>query len=345
VRIAVRPARLDQDAAFMVEAVRRHLNPAADEARFEWLYRRNPDGEARAWIAEDAATGSPIGMAAAFPRGIHFRGRGGRGWVLGDFCVADSYRTLGPALQLQRACLAGLAATGAVLLYDLPGAGMGPVYRRLGIAPSGHLRRLAKPLRVDGRIPGALPAVVAGMLRRAGNDALALRDACRVIDRGLEIGVEDGPCGPEYSDLAARLGARHGLCVHRSADYISWRFLAAPHRRYRLLAARRRGALAGYVVLDREGDVGWIVDLVGADETPVIRSLVLAAVERFRHEGLATAALTVLDGHPWITHLAGLGFRSREARPVIVCTGEGRALIPGDGDGKPWLLVQGDRES
>src|SRR5262245_1132324 len=83
--VRIRPADLDIDAEFIVAAVRTHLNPAADHARFNWLYRRNPDGEARAWIAEDGNTGVPVGLAAAFPRQIYLRGRPTLGWILGDF--------------------------------------------------------------------------------------------------------------------------------------------------------------------------------------------------------------------------------------------------------------------
>jgi Acetyltransferase (GNAT) domain len=342
--VTIRPARLDADAGFLVSAVRRHLNPAADVRRFAWLYHRNPDGEARAWIAEDPA-GRAVGMAAAFPRRVYLRGRADRAWVLGDFCVDDDHRTLGPALQLQRACLAGITATGAGLVYDLPGAAMLPVYRRLGIAPFGEMRRLAKPLRVDGRLGSALPAVVARPLQRTGNGVLAFLDRRLGVGGDVEVMADSGPCGPDYSDLASRIGAGHAFCLDRSAAYVTWRYLEAPHRTYRLLAARRRGRLVGWAALDRDGAAGWIVDLFGIDDRAVTRALVGAAVARFRTEGAATACATVLEGHAWASELRHLGFRPREATPVVVCGGDGRALAAGDAAGRPWLLVQGDRES
>ncbi|MGH7393330.1 MAG: hypothetical protein ACREM3_28325 [Candidatus Rokuibacteriota bacterium] len=337
--------RLDDDAEFIVDAVRRHLNPAADMSRFDWLYRGNPDGEAQAWIAEDGASGKPIGIAAAFPRRIYLHGRVNHGWVLGDFCVDGNYRTLGPALQLQRACLAGIAATGAGIAYDLPGGEMSPLYRRLGIAPFGLVRRLAKPLRVDGRVPPGLPSIVRAPLSRAGNDLLALLDARHGVAGDVDVAFEAGPCGPEYSELATRVASGHSFCLQRAPSYLDWRYLHAPHRRYRLLAARRRGELVGYAVLDRDGEVGWIVDLFGIEDGPAIRSLVAAAVACFREERAATVAVAILDGHPWIADLTRLGFSPREATPVVVCTGDGRALTPEGARGGPWLFVQGDRES
>jgi hypothetical protein len=339
--VAVRPAVLGDDAAFIVSAVQRHLNPAADLARFDWLYRRNPDGEARAWIAEDAA-GRAVGLAAAFPRRVIVQGREGRGWVLGDFCVDDDYRTLGPALQLQRACLAGVMAAGADVVYDLPGPRMLPVYRRIGIAPAGSVRRLARLLRVDGRVPRRLPAVVT----RAANALLALADARHAGGRGVEVAAESAPYGREYTELASRAGAHHGFCIHRSAAYLDWRYGTAPHRPYRLLAARRRGVLQGYVVLDRDGAAGWIVDLfVADDDATVMRALVAAAVARCRADGAATVSAIVLDGQPAGPALMRLGFSPREAGPLVACDGNGRPLLTTEAAGSPWLLTQGDRES
>ena len=343
--VAVRPASLGDDAAFIVSAVQRHLNPAADAARFDWLYRRNPDGEARAWIAEDAA-GRAVGLAAAFPRRMIVQGREGRGWVLGDFCVDDDHRTLGPALQLQRACLAGVTAAGADVVYDLPGPRMLPVYRRLGVTPAGSVRRFAKLLRVDGRLPLGMPAAVTGAVNRAGNALLALADARHAGAGDLEVTAESAPYGREYTELASRGGAGHGFCIHRSAAYLDWRYGAAPHRSYRLLAARRRGELRGYVVLDRDGATGWIVDLfVAEDEPAVIRALVATAVAGFRADGAATVAAIALDGQPGAAALMRLGFRPREAGPLVACDGNGRPLITTEAAGSPWLLAQGDRES
>src|SRR5258707_14285040 len=105
--ISIRPAALDADRKVLVETLARYLNPLSDERRFDWLYRENPHGQGRAWIACGPDNSTIVGMAAAFPRRIWIGGAENVGWVLGDFCVSDQNRSLGPALQLQRACLAG----------------------------------------------------------------------------------------------------------------------------------------------------------------------------------------------------------------------------------------------
>lgn len=65
--IAIRPGTLEADRLSVIGLLARHLNPAYDAARFDWLYTKNPAGPGRFWIAFDAATGEAVGTAAAFP--------------------------------------------------------------------------------------------------------------------------------------------------------------------------------------------------------------------------------------------------------------------------------------
>src|SRR5258706_11306454 len=90
---------------------------AADEKRFEWLYIENPHGPARTWVAIDESKDSVVGIASAFPRRLLVKGQAVAGHVLGDFGVDPQYRTLGPAVQLQKACLAAFQGGPA---YDFP---------------------------------------------------------------------------------------------------------------------------------------------------------------------------------------------------------------------------------
>jgi hypothetical protein len=70
----------------------------------------------------------------------------------GDFCIHEDYRILGPALQLQRACLADIDPETIAFSYDFPSARMLAVYKRLHIDPLGNICRFAKPRRIDRKI-------------------------------------------------------------------------------------------------------------------------------------------------------------------------------------------------
>ena len=92
-KIIVRPGMLNLDGDGIVSLLSNHLNPLYDRRRFEWQYQASPEGLARNWIAEDLHAGAPIGIASAFPRRIYVENSEKVCWLLGDFCIADSYRS------------------------------------------------------------------------------------------------------------------------------------------------------------------------------------------------------------------------------------------------------------
>src|SRR5690348_14005419 len=104
--IVVSRADINNDREIVIRTLRRYLNDQIDERRYEWLYCSNPFGDVRAWLAFDE-DGEAVGAAAAFPRPMLICGQQRLGCVLADFCVSQRHRSLGPALQLQRECLAG----------------------------------------------------------------------------------------------------------------------------------------------------------------------------------------------------------------------------------------------
>ena len=106
--IEIRQAELEQDRQSIFNTLVRYLSPNLSEQRFDWLYERNPERKAIVWLAVDKNTQEVVGSAAAFPRAMVLGGEREMGWVLGDFCIDSHYRSLGPALQLQRACLTGV---------------------------------------------------------------------------------------------------------------------------------------------------------------------------------------------------------------------------------------------
>ena len=150
--IRVREADIESDGDALLDALSRYLNPLADRARFDWLYKNNPHGKVRAWIAFDNAGRTVVGTAAVFPRRVYNRDSEAIAWVLGDFCINDTYRALGPALTLQRAVLSALEPSGIPFCYDFPGRAMTAVYKRLKVEVFAEMIRLAKVVRVDRKL-------------------------------------------------------------------------------------------------------------------------------------------------------------------------------------------------
>lgn len=330
----------------MIRMILQYLTPSSDDFRFDWLYRNNPWGEARAWVAIEGDNGSMVGMVAAFPRRMYIGDREEWSWVLGDFCISDSYRSLGPALQLQRGCLADVASAGISFWYDFPSLQMMAIYKRLGINRFGRMFRLAKPLRVDRRVEKAVKSpILARGLTAAGNMALRMYERKFRIKGGLTLSSHQGNFGQEFSALSHQVGARYGSCIQRSAEYLNWRYFASPVCKYELLTARDRGALAAYLVYTCQGDDATLVDLFGPEDPEVLSSLVKGLVTVLQERGIMTVHAPLFESHPWILLLQRLGFRMRDEGPVVLSVSPGHPSSQNVSESKRWFLMQGDRDS
>ena len=333
--ISIRAANLDSDRGSLIEALNQWLAPQT-EARFDWLYRNGPHGRACAWVATENGSGSILGAAGIFPRLMRSERGATTGYVLGDFFVVPHHRTLGLALQLQRACL-NFIETQRAPWYDFPAPGMLSVYKRLGIQPNGELVRFAKPLRADRIVRQKIknPILAKGVSAAAN---LALASAANKVRAasGCEIASFDGLCSEEFTNLLAEV--KSGLAVDRSADYLNWRYRTHFANQFVFLAARRQGRLVGWLVYQRQGEDAEIVDLFSA-EPKVREALVRATLRRMTQENVFTVSFSLLGSHPWASELKEIGFRPRESCPAIF-RGAAKTSKPDD-----WFLTQGDRES
>src|SRR5713226_2510348 len=318
--ILVRPAEIHGERATLTAFLSTYLSPEANDVRYEWLYSKNPEGMARAWVACEAETGLIVGVAAAFPRRIHCRGKEVRCYGLGDFCMHPDYRSLGPALALQRSSLADLSREGAEFVFDFPSISMLAIYKRLRIEPQESAIRFAKPLRADLQIQKRIPNKAAGRaLAVAANAALRLRDAGLGRSNEWTIREETAPCGEEFTLATRRWAPRMGICAGRSADYLNWRFLQHPQRRYHFLTARKDGRLCGYLIYHWAGEDATVVDLL-AEEDQVCKALLVETIAIMRRCGVNTLSAPFLGSHAARGILEECGFQPRESTPVILLT-------------------------
>jgi hypothetical protein len=345
-KVAIRPAHLEHDRRVIIETVARYLNPRSDEARYEWMYVKNPNGPARVWLAEEVSGNRIVGMASAFPRGMVCGGQDLLGWVLGEFCVAEEHRALGPALQLQRAIVAGVDSGMADLFYDFPSRAMMAVYRRLGIDTAGDVIRFVKLLRSEGWVERAIPTPwLAHPLSRVGNVALAFRDRLQAADQSISIDeVVEAEVGEEFAQLWSRAESRFGLCVRRSTRYLSWRYRQTPVAPLSMVAARRKGKLLGYAVVAQEAKSATLMDCVAGQDSGAVAAMVQTLAMKLRAQGVETLSVSTSGGTWWADQLTSLGFVPRESSPFVTyLSAKTRAQI-GQRGSWPWVVMQGDRD-
>jgi len=345
--IVIRAADLTADKTVLIDTMQQFLTPQSDEQRFNWLYLQNPFGPARVWIAMDEArTNSVIGMASAFPRRLYLNGQDQLGWVLGDFCLDLHYRSLGPAVQLQRVFLAEVAAGTMNCFYDFPSTGMMAVYRRLRVPETGAMVRLAKPLRIDRKVREfvKVPLIDQG-ISMTGNFLLRLTDGVSSPSRDLECSLQQHLCGEEFTALAQRVASQWGIHIDRSAAYLNWRFLSNPLSRHEMLTIRSQDRLVGYAVFTHTGDNGTLIDLFGQTDPKILGGLVKALLRLLRKRGVVTVSAPLYSAHPLMSTLLELGFKKRESTPVVIYRASHLRNRVNETNGTAWNLTSGDRDS
>lgn len=338
--IEIRDADLDSDREVLIGGMLLHLTKRSDERRFAWLYRGNQPGPVKAWLATDTSVSVVIGSGAIVPQRVMVDGRPVPVAVMADFWIHPSYRSLGPALKLQRRCIEG-AQVSHEGFYDLPQRQMTVIYKRLGIPSLATLIRLAKPLRADAHLQKALRSqTLARVAAPLANSAMAFGDRLLRGRSGVVISLHTDPFGPEFTDLAARVSGQFGACVARSADYLTWRYREHYFLRYEVFAARDGGRLVAYAVVTRSGGMGHVVDLFGEPDRAVITDLLMGAGAALRQQGVETLSIELTDSHLLMDDVRAAGFRKRQERPLIVHAFPQTAL-PGP-DKLHWSLNYGD---
>jgi GNAT superfamily N-acetyltransferase len=282
---------------------------AASRRRWSWQYEKNPllaETGPVIWLAREP--GRLLGQMAAMRVSLWFGGREVQASWGNDYFVRVDAQGRGLGALLSNAwsdhedvALAlGLTPSSYPLFKKLGFIDVGPVpfYQKVMDARAVARRRLGPLL---GTL--AAPALAAALRLRFGR---APQPPADVEVRAVTT------FSAEYDDLWARARASYAMCVRRDANYLRWKYLECPHRRYDLVEARRQGVLVGYAVsrLDdyRGTKLGWIVDVfTDTRDEAAKEALVHSLLASFRAAGVARAQAYSLNA-PLAATLRRFGF-------------------------------------
>ncbi len=184
---------------------------------------------------------------------------------------------------------------------------------------------------------------VARALGKIGN-LLLTSQGWKGTRHACQVELHQGPCGEEFTVLDQMLSKNPGVRAERTAEYLNWRYLARPSKAHVIYAARKHGALVGYVVIRNKPEDSRIVDLVSLEEPAVIGRLIDAAVRVSRLHGARTVNLAAGEHHPWNALFKRAGFRPRERSPIVVVTAAGATIKESDFQTNCYL-TEGERDS
>ena len=316
--LIVRPVDLETDCEDLLGILETNLPQMEHRKRFDWLYRGAPAGRARSWFVSDEAAGRTIAVASVFPRAVWIDGESRRCGQVGDFAVEREYRTLGPAVMLQRATFEPVDAGELAFCYDCPpdGRGMAP-FVRLQMPPTVQTARYAMLLRAERQLSrrlGSFPG--ARLVALAANAVLALRGRSRTA--GLDISALEGRFGDEFTAFDETRRTDTPVQMRRSAEDLNWRYRDDPLRTYQVLTARRHGELRGFLVLSATADDVALVDVAPAPPDRTACALLQAARRRLKNSLVQTFSALATQVPQAAATLGQLGFRRRSAGPIVV---------------------------
>ena len=316
--------------------------------RFEWLYRKNPDGDAVVWTIRQDETDLTVGFTAALPRRVLVNGIVRTCWIGSDFSVLPRYRTLGLAVKLRRAAKDAIDAGRADFLYAHPNDRMAVIHKRVGHCQVGSMVRLAKPLKTGPYIAdltssprlGNLAGVVLDPIRR-------LTDRAAGSEKRYTVRHETAARFDERFDrlFAEETRNHQGVVVIRDALHLNWRYAENPLYDTHLLTLNEQGRLAGYALYVMDGNTVNVKDVFPMDNGEVSTSLLTALVRTGYQQGWQSISVTTLGTSPLLSRLEELGFRRRaETSSMFAYCRAERPWSDTVTDATQWLLNAGDRD-
>lgn len=292
--------------------------------RLQHRYLRNPAGTGATLLLQADEPAEAAGVQCLHARVFYHQGVSMRVAGMADYAVAETHRTLGPALQLMKQGLA-VGRSQYDWVYGLPNAKSEAVCKRSGLQRWGSIGRWTRLLRTGTLLRRWLPGPVAAVLAPLADLALVLRDAVR-LPHGDTLHWEDGQHFPSALDTVwQRRGAELSVS-DRSRALLEWRFASEPGRWTLSLARRFDGSAFGYVVWRLDDKVALIADFLCVN--PVQQTATLLRAFAWHLRGRPAERLTLeFFGSPQVMEgLREAGFLRRpEDQPLYVAHGTQQA--------------------
>jgi hypothetical protein len=288
------------------------------EKRFDWLYLNNPYGPGQAWFVVDSQTGKEVGVASVFSRLMRIGGRSVLCGQVGDFAIQSDFRSLGPAILLQKATFTPVSQGDLKICYDTPPGDLGmATFKRMGMSATGRSVRFAYLCDIEPKIQKIFKnRAISKIVSKAGNFILATKCFKWQRPLGYKITLEETHFGDEYSDLDSKVCIHYNIYSQRKAEYLNWRYNNDPLKHYEVLTARYKNDLQAYCIFSMNDADAHIFDLFGKAEA--MSELLYHLVKMMKKRKIATLHAIALEGSLPARILKKTGFFARENSHYLV---------------------------
>ncbi len=351
----VKEADLDAEQEIMVGILSNNRSVANFDynQRYNWIYKNNPFGRARAWIIWDDKKNIPVGFTGVFPRPVYVNGKKLMVWNCGDFSIEKKYRVLGIALKLRKAAKEAVNEGVVPFLYAHPNERMEVIHLRSGHKKIAQMKRFALPIRANRVVKRYVKSDgLARLLSKPVNLALSMKYRFSTF-LGLSGELHNRIHVDErHQQVFERMIHAFPIVGDRSLEYINWKFANNPNRTYRQFDMYYKHNLVGTIFFTRQNDVVHIIDLLIDDFDRFAGQLFRLFINTVRPafgRKVVSFSFILQEFNPFIPVLSRLGFKYRDdaTSAVIAYTNEEKnpELAGEIYDGKKWFMTVGDRDA
>lgn len=294
---------------------------AADRARFDWFYRRNPQGVAYVNSLAHGEHKTPMGFLGIGARRLLLGGAAVPAGVLVDFVISPKHRSAFPALLLQRK---GREHAFEVMdiVYGLPDTKAVGVCKRLESHVKFDLPRFARVVRSQVYLERLVPRWVA-MPLAAFSDTLDRFGMQLQLLVTSVVGGWVNEFDASFDELWAALDKRD-LCVGvRDREFLQWRFAQQPYHNYRTFVVKRKGsnALLMYFVCEISKASLRVKDCLHVASDRELRAGLLLLALAGRAIGASSVEIQVTANESFGRALRRAQFLQRSQRPFFAVVG------------------------
>jgi hypothetical protein len=351
-QIAIFEADLEKDKQKIIKIFNENRGNTTDSIRYDWLYLRNPAGIARVWLARDDNNNKHIGAVAALPRDVWVKGKMVKCHILSDFSMDQKYRSLGPAIKLNRLSITPALEKQVPFSYDFPSKTMAAAHRWLKFEPMGKMIRFARPIQANSQIK-KIPVIRAELFSAILNNIL--KKIFELIppyklDKAYSFAeqkIGESNFDSEFTQLDTFIGPKFTVCGVRNKEYLNWRYGQNPIRAFHLIKLLRKNTLCGYAIFYFSPDKRMIVyDLYSDASTGIERNLIAGLLFKAKSHNIETIEISLLNSNPWISILKKYGFILRPSPADVFTFLSNDSPFNGIVDNSDnWYMTTGDRDT
>lgn len=192
------------------------------QQRHKWLDELNPAGKSLTYLLSDCD--KIIGTQCVCLRQHRHNNETITSGSFIDFAVDQSYRSLGPAMQLLKGSTTN--ARGLLgFLYGFPNAKSAPVFKRAGATLLGHTRRMTRVLKADKYLEHHINKHVRPLVAKCVNSSIAAVDFILHCAASITTLAEWNPDNDVVLDsIWEQADYPDVLISRRDAQTINWRY-------------------------------------------------------------------------------------------------------------------------